>query len=134
MLRQFSSDVWASLDNLITNAQDEDLTVRLADAMDGMAMNQEQRKAIMNYLTALKKYQKFNELNDGGKFIIGGPQAQATQSTSTSTYEIDSDITLKDEIGNPIDAHIVGRDANGNYMVESSQPINGKRVQPLSAD
>lgn len=135
VLRQFSSDVWASLDNLITNAQDEDLTVRLADAMDGMAMNQEQRSAIMNYLTALKRYQKFNELNDGGKFIIGGPQqAQATQSTSTSTYEIDSDITLKDEIGNPIDAHIVSRDANGNYMVESSQPINGKRVQPMSAD
>lgn len=134
VLRQFSSDVWASLDNLITNAQDEDLTVRLADAMDGMAMNREQRTAIMNYLTALKRYQKFNELNDGGKFIIGGPQAQATQSTSTSTYEIDSDITLKDEIGNPIDAHIVGRDANGNYMVESSQPINGKRVQPMSAD
>ena len=133
VLRQFSSDVWASLDNLITNAQDEDLTVRLADAMDGMAMNQEQRSAIINYLTALKRYQKFNELNDGGKFIIGGPQqAQATQ--STSTYEIDSDITLKDEIGNPIDAHIIGRDANGNYMVESSQPINGKRVQPLSAD
>ena len=133
VLRQFSSDVWASLDNLITNAQDEDLTVRLADAMDGMAMNQEQRSAIMNYLTALKRYQKFNELNDGGKFVIGGPQqAQATQ--STSTYEIDSDITLKDEIGNPIDAHIVGRDANGNYMVESSQPINGKRVQPMSAD
>lgn len=134
VLRQFSSDAWASLDNLITNAQDEDLTVRLADAMDGMAMNREQRSAIMNYLTALKRYQKFNELNDGGKFIIGGPQAQATQSTSTSTYEIDSDITLKDEIGNPIDAHIVGRDANGNYMVESSQPINGKRVQPMSAD
>ena len=135
VLRQFSSDVWASLDNLITNAQDEDLTVRLADAMDGMAMNREQRSAIMNYLTALKRYQKFNELNDGGKFIIGGPQqAQATQSTSTSTYEIDSDITLKDEIGNPIDAHIIGRDANGNYMVESSQPINGKRVQPMSAD
>ena len=133
VLRQFSSDVWASLDNLITNAQDEDLTVRLADAMDGMAMNQEQRSAIMNYLTALKRYQKFNELNDGGKFIISGPQqAQATQ--STSTYEIDSDITLKDEIGNPIDAHIIGRDANGNYMIESSQPINGKRVQPMSAD
>ena len=137
VLRQFSSDVWASLDNLITNAQDEDLTVRLADAMDGMAMNREQRSAIKNYLTALKRYQKFNELNDGGKFIIGGPQqTQATQSTSTSTstYEIDSDITLKDEIGNPIDAHIIGRDANGNYMVESSQPINGKRVQPMSAD
>lgn len=128
----FTPEQWEMISSNLGGATDAEMGAMLATYLDpNTGLSPEQRQAVAEYAGSMVRYRGFNRMADNAK---EESKQQSSATTPTLAYEVDSDVSLIDDNGDTINGHITGVDEDGNYMVETNTPVNGMRVQPMSAD